>query len=99
MDVPCPSPVLREAHPKGCPKYETRILVAYKMPISDLGRVPARREGLCGFVSYFYQIGFLFLQHVFRIQIPGRAWVTAEAFMHVLAVNFEREEQIFIGRV
>jgi hypothetical protein len=39
--------------------------------------------------------------HILRIQIPGRAGVTAEAFVHVFAVNFEGKEQVFIsgGRI
>ena len=39
--------------------------------------------------------------HILRIQIPWRAGITAEAFVHVLAVHFEGKEQVFIsgGRV
>jgi hypothetical protein len=39
---------------------------------------------------------FVFFLHTFRIQIPWRAGIAAEAVVHVLAVHFERQEQVFV---
>jgi hypothetical protein len=45
------------------------------------------------------QRGLLLLQHIFRIQIPRRTGVTAETFVHVFAVNFVGDEQVFVWGV
>jgi hypothetical protein len=42
------------------------------------------------------KFGSLFLLHVFRVQIPGRAGIAAETFVHVLAAYFKGEEQVFV---
>ena len=41
----------------------------------------------------------LLLLDVLRVQITWRAGVTAEAVVHVLAVNFEGEEEVFVGGI
>ena len=91
MVVPCPSPAL--------PKSEMDILYTTQILISDLGRVPERREGLNGFISYCNQHQLLLLQHILRIQLPRRTGVTAEAFVHILALHLERDEQVFVRGV
>lgn len=41
----------------------------------------------------------LFLLHILRIQISGRAGITAETVVHFLAVHFEGDEQVFVRGV
>jgi hypothetical protein len=38
----------------------------------------------------------LFLLHVLGIHIPRRAGIAADAFVHLITVNFERDEQVFV---